>query len=172
MENERVQALMFYDKDNQLIGSVGIEDKSYSNPELVKIVHGAIMDVFSVEEAKRIAYYKLEHHYLVIDNELKKNNEEVIDMERDRQPATLPTPPLGKSPVNAPNQPISYAEQLKQSGLFELRERANLKLETIDRLVEVVKADIDVYQELGAVIDSLLLDIGIAVIREEDQSST
>ncbi|WP_212941989.1 hypothetical protein [Paenibacillus antibioticophila] len=67
METERVQALMFYDSNNELVGSVGIEDKPYTNPELVRVVQGAIMDAFSVEEAERIAYYKLEHHNLVID---------------------------------------------------------------------------------------------------------
>ncbi|AKG34670.1 hypothetical protein [Paenibacillus durus] len=62
MEFEKIGALMFYDKDNELVGSVGMEIGA--NPE--QVAEGAMMDVFSTEEVERIAYFKVEEHYLVL----------------------------------------------------------------------------------------------------------
>lgn len=62
---EKIGAIMFYDLDNQLIGSVGIEAEGVTEQKLEAAAHMAMMDVFSVEEAERIAYFKHEVHYLV-----------------------------------------------------------------------------------------------------------
>ena len=57
----------------------------------------------------------------------------------------------------------SYAGQLRESGLFELHEKVTLKLKVIDKLQDVyANTDICVGQELTGVINSLLIDLGIA----------
>ncbi|WP_438491043.1 hypothetical protein [Paenibacillus sp. IHBB 3054] len=66
MDFDKVGALMFYDSENRLVGSVGMEQKDYTGEQIQSIAHGAMMDVFSVEEAEEIAYFKVETHYLVL----------------------------------------------------------------------------------------------------------
>ncbi|MBU5672631.1 hypothetical protein [Paenibacillus brevis] len=161
METERVQVLMFYDKDNQLVGSVGIEDKAYDNAELSRIVYGAIMDVFSVEEAKKIAYYKLEHQYLMFNIALLNEIEEVNDMHQPKSNNPIGPPPQGGSSVNNKRTPASYAANLRETGLFEVREKVTLKLKVIEKLVETMREGLQVHDEVNAVIRSLLTDLDL-----------
>lgn len=65
---EKIGAIMFYAKDNELVGSVGIEADQCNDAGVENAAKVALMDVFSVEEVERIAYFKLEQHYLIIPN--------------------------------------------------------------------------------------------------------
>lgn len=63
----------------------------------------------------------------------------------------------------------SYTAQLQESGLFELHEKVTLKLKVIEQLDGISRiGNIDVNDELRAVIDSLLLDLSIVVLKEDD----
>lgn len=61
-EFEKIKAITFYDSNNQPIGSVGIIDIN----DVETAAYSAMMDVFSVEEFEKIAYFKTETRYLVI----------------------------------------------------------------------------------------------------------
>ncbi|OMD00032.1 hypothetical protein MKX34_26810 [Paenibacillus sp. FSL R5-0636] len=65
MQFDQVGAIMFYDKDNALVGSVGVESGTYTEEQIESIAQGALMDVFSSEEVKRIAYFTVETHHLI-----------------------------------------------------------------------------------------------------------
>lgn len=62
MDFEKVGAIMFYDMNNELVGSVGFEEGA----DAERVAEGAMLDVFSVEEVERIVYFKQETHYLVL----------------------------------------------------------------------------------------------------------
>lgn len=88
-------------------------------------------------------------------------------MHQPKKSESIGTPPKGGSSINDQPTVISYAAQLRQSGLFELHEKVTLKLKVFEAMTDViVRTEADLYDELYALIESLLLDLGIAVLKE------
>ncbi|MEK5166236.1 hypothetical protein NYE69_28425 [Paenibacillus sp. FSL R5-0527] len=80
------------------------------------------------------------------------------------------TPPKGESAIKEQSPATSYASLLRESGLFELHEKVTLKLKVIEQLDQITRfGDIDIKKELYAVIESMLLDLGVAVIKDDEQ---
>ncbi|OMD29132.1 hypothetical protein BJP48_18740 [Paenibacillus odorifer] len=63
MQFDQVGAIMFYDKDNVLIGSIGIKAGSYTKQELLSIAKNSMGVIFSTQEVARITYFKVEGRY-------------------------------------------------------------------------------------------------------------
>lgn len=64
----------------------------------------------------------------------------------------------------------SYVGQLKEAGLFETREKVDIKLKVINKLVEAIdRVNADLHEELSAVVGSMLLDLGVVVLKEEQE---
>lgn len=140
MEFEKIGAINFYDMNNELIGSIGTEAEGFTEEGLMRTAHTAMMDVFSEEEAERIAYFKHEVHFIRVGKAVKETGLK---------------------------EPVSYAAKLSEAGMIELHEKVHLKLKAISTLKEVmVWDDTDRKKEMDALIESMLLDLDIAVLDE------
>jgi RimJ/RimL family protein N-acetyltransferase len=58
-------AVAFYDQDNQLIGSFGLEEDPPED-KIEAFAYSMMMDGLSVDEYDHVAYFKIEKHYNVI----------------------------------------------------------------------------------------------------------
>ncbi|MNW36165.1 hypothetical protein D3C74_159450 [compost metagenome] len=69
--------------------------------------------------------------------------------------------------MKKPSIVSSYVGQLKESGLFETNEKVSMKLKVINALVGVIeRTDIDLHEEVDALTQSLLLDLGVPVLKD------
>ncbi|MFF2907689.1 hypothetical protein [Paenibacillus sp. NPDC057934] len=149
MQFDKVGALMFYDKDNTLVGSIGMEPGEYKDEEVRSIADGALVNVFSTEEAARIAYFTTGEHYLV-------HHEGIT---------TEPTAQLGNTFAYglAETAPSSYTQALMEHGLFEKDFYIKHKLElfrTLQRGDSLIQQH---SEEQSLIVRSLMKDLGIDV---------
>ncbi|MNB92620.1 hypothetical protein D3C75_397250 [compost metagenome] len=143
MQYDQVGAIMFYDKDNVLVGSVGVEAGTYTEEQIESIAESALIEVFSTEEVARIAYFKVETHHLVPPN--GENAE--------------PAGRVGSTEGVALREaiPTSYTQNLIEHGLFEKDFYIKHKLEAL----RILHGGDSFRMQQSLIVKSLMSDLGI-----------
>lgn len=98
----------------------------------------------------------------------------VNEMNNGHQPkrtGPIGPPPQGGSSIERQSSGTSYATPLKNAGLFELHEKVTLKVKVIEALTEAARANLQVHDELHAVIRSLLVDLDLYTSSDAQNST-
>jgi len=143
MQFDQVGAIMFYDKDNALVGSVGVESGTYTEEQIESIAKGALMGVFSTEEVARIAYFKVETHHLL----------------PHKGDSTEPEGRVGftEGAVIIEATPSSYTQNLVEHGLFEKDFYIKHKLD----LLRILRDGDGFEIRESLIVRSLMKDLGV-----------
>lgn len=143
MKLDKIGSVMFYDKDNTLVGSIGIKPDSYTEQELLYIAKRSMSAVFSTEEVARIVYFKVEtHHHVLHEGE----STEPTGRGKDTVATTL---------IEA--APSSYTQSLVEHGLFEKDFYIKHKLETL----RILHGGESFKMQQSLIVESLIQDLGI-----------